>query len=64
MRERMVKILRCYILLAWIACIALACSFSGIDAKSIVHEPKPIPEFSIPEKIPGKKSPLDQGHRL
>jgi tartrate-resistant acid phosphatase type 5 len=52
MNERIMKFLLRYVLLVWIGCLAFACSFSGLDEKSGVKDRKPIPEFSIPVRIP------------
>ena len=54
MNERILKFLLRYVVFVWIGCLALACSSSGYDEKSRVKNPKPIPEFSIPDKIPGR----------
>jgi acid phosphatase len=55
MLERLMKISLRYVFFVWIACLALAYNCSGVDEKSIVKERKPIPDFSIPDKIPARK---------
>jgi len=54
MRERLMKFLPRDVLFVWIGCLALACNFTGLDEKSRVENRKPIPEFSIPDRVPGR----------
>ena len=53
MDERASKFSPHYTLLFWIACFTIACSLSSGDGKSTVINPRPTPQFSIPDKIPG-----------
>jgi tartrate-resistant acid phosphatase type 5 len=52
MHERIVKFLLRNVFFIGIGCLALTCSLSDLDGKSTVINPKPTPEFSIPDRIP------------
>lgn len=53
-RERIIKFLPHYVLFVWIGYLGLSCNLSGLAENSVVTNPKPVPEFSIPDKVPGK----------
>jgi acid phosphatase len=54
MHGRIRKFLPRYVLVVLIGCLVLACRFSGLEEKSRVENRKPVPEFSIPESVPGR----------
>jgi acid phosphatase len=57
MHERMMKISRRYwgvALFVGICCVAQACYFSSSDGESIVKNRRPVPEFSLPDWVPGQ----------
>lgn len=54
MQKRMMAFVRRYPFFMGMACLVWTCDFSGLDEQSKVQNPKPVPAFSIPDKIPGR----------